>query len=151
MELDFRKAEESDIPTIVGMMREFYFHERIAFDERAAGRALADIVSDGSIGAVYTIHANAEPAGYFCVVFGFSLEYQGRDCLLDELYVGERWRNGGIGTRVMEFIEDFAASKGLKALHLETKTHNERARSFYRKRGYRDHDGIFLTKRLGGT
>lgn len=46
-------------------------------------------------------------------------------------------QNNGIGSRLMEFIEDYAAKSGLKEIALDTSEKAQHLIDYYTKRGYR--------------
>jgi GNAT superfamily N-acetyltransferase len=78
---------------------------------------------------------------------------------LELLYVPKQLRGQGIGTRLMQHVEDFAIERGLTGVWLDT--FSFQARPFYEKLGYSvfgtldDHpiggQRFFLRKRLSTT
>lgn len=129
-------------------MREFYAVEHLKFDEEVARRALRQILSHESFGRVHLVSVGGEVAGYVVLTFGFSLEFHGRDALIDELYLRESFRGRGLGKASLLFVEEVCREEGIKALHLEVDRVNARAQAVYRQAGYRDHDRYLLTKWL---
>jgi len=144
----FTLANASDADQLVGLMREFYAFDHIAFDEAAARRALGQILSDRRFGVVHLIRSGAETSGYLVVTFGFSLEFHGRDAFVDELYLRENFRGQGIGKASIEFAAGVCREEGIAALHLEVERGNEHALGLYRRAGFRDHDRYLMTKWL---
>jgi len=100
------------------------------------------------IAALAGIKFDAELAGYLVLTFGYSLEFHGRDALVDELYVREAYRGRGAGTLSLAFVEEICRTEGIRALHLEVDRGNERARRLYHRAGYEDHDRYLLTRWL---
>ncbi len=137
-------ADNEDV--LITLMREFYAVEHLAFEEAVARAALRQILHDGTLGSVYLIRSGEDAAGYVVLTFGFSLEFHGRDALVDELYLREKFRGKGLGRAALEFVEGVCRAKGMKTLHLEVDRVNTRAQEIYRKAGYRDHDRYLLTK-----
>ena len=84
--------------------------------------------------------------GYLVLTFGFSLEYSGRDALIDELFLREQFREFGIGRQAINFVTEFCRADGIKTIHLEVEHHNETAKELYRKTGFIDYKRYFLTK-----
>jgi GNAT superfamily N-acetyltransferase len=148
MEMDFVQAGPADAELLVGMMREFYEHERMEFEEGAARRALGELLGDRRLGRVHLIREGAEVAGYLVLTFGFSLEFGGRDAFVDELFLRANWRGRGVGRRALEFAAEVCRGEGVRALHLEVDHVNTVAQALYRKSGFRDHDRHLLTKRI---
>jgi diamine N-acetyltransferase len=147
MEVAFRRADASDAELLLGLMREFYEFEHLTFDERAAREALMQLLGGGdSFGRVWLIEVEGSAAGYVVLTLGFSLEFHGRDALVDELYIREGHRGRGIGKKTLAFVEGECRSLGVRALHLEVERANLNAQAVYRKSGFKDHDRYLLTK-----
>lgn len=147
-EIKSRLAVTSDIETIVTMMRQFYVHEELMFDESAGRLALQGILSDETFGEVFLILADDEIAGYAVLTFGYSLEFHGRDAFVDELFLAEKFRGQGIGGIVLEFLSSVCAGHEIKALHLEVERKNIAAQGAYSKYGFADQDRFLMTKWL---
>ena len=57
------------------------------------------------------------------------------DCYLQAIAVDEASRGGGIGSELMDHVEDEARAKGCAQLSLDVALENEAARRLYRRRG----------------
>lgn len=145
-----RPALLGDEDEILAMMREFYVHERLVLDETAARRALAALLADPSLGRVWFIEGGGAPAGYMVVALGFSLEFGGSFALLDELYVREGFRRGGVGARALEEAAAACAAWGVRALRLEVAWGNDGAQRLYRRLRFEAHDRHIMTRWLDG-
>ena len=150
MTVRFSLAGPADEELVLELMREFYAIERLTYIEDAARAALRQILESHSHGLVTLMHAGEALAGYVVLTFGFSLEFHGRDALVDELYVREPYRGRGAGTLTLAFVEELCRTEGIRALHLEADRGNERAQRLYERAGYRDHHRFLLTKWLDG-
>ena len=148
MSASFRPATTADEPTLLELMRELYRHERMAWDERAARAALHGVLADPSLGRGVLIELDGAVAGYLVVCFGWSLEFQGRDAFVDEIYVREGFRGRGFGTRALEIAAELCRANGVRALHLEVERRNTRAQAVYRKAGFVDREHYLMTRRL---
>jgi ribosomal protein S18 acetylase RimI-like enzyme len=148
MQSVFTLAHASDADQLIELMREFYAFEHLKFDEASARAALGQILNERAFGIVHLIRVGAETAGYLALTFGFSLEFHGRDALVDEIYLRENFRGRGIGKAAIEFAAEVCRGEGIAALHLEVERENTRAQGVYRQAGFRDHDRYLLTKRL---
>jgi ribosomal protein S18 acetylase RimI-like enzyme len=146
MDTNFRIAENSDTETLVEFIREFHELEHLPFDDNSVRTMLAEILNDDSLGRVWLIQERSKPIGYIVLTFCYSLEFQGRDGLIDELYIRESHRGQGIGTSALQFVEGVCPSLGIQALHLEVDRKNTAAQSLYRKVGFEDHDRYLMTK-----
>jgi GNAT superfamily N-acetyltransferase len=150
MPVRFSVAAPADEETVLSLMREFYEIEHLPFVEQAARGALRPLLAGHQWGVVALMHAGEELAGYLVLTFGYSLEFHGRDALMDELYVREAYRCRGAGTLGLAFVEEICRTEGIRALHLEVDRGNEPARRLYHRAGYADHDRYLLTKWLEG-
>ena len=148
MEPSFRPANHADADTLVEMMRDFNAHERIAFDEAEVRAVLAQLFADDSCGLVYLIRLGGEVAGYVVITFGFSIEFRGRDALIDELFVKDEFRGRGLASAALRHAEGVCRERGVRALHLEVDRGNARAQSVYQRAGFEDRGNYLLNKWL---
>jgi diamine N-acetyltransferase len=143
-----RLAEPDDVPLLRTLADEYYAYDGLRIDVLRATAALGELVSDARLGRVWLVFDGAEPAGYLILVFGYSIEFGGRDAFIDEFYLREQFRGRGWGRLVMNSAASTAASLGIRALHLEVTRENARAYQLYESLGYVDHNRFLMTKRL---
>lgn len=146
MNLNYIPAETRHLETLLGFMRDFYFHESLTLNAEAARRALQQLITDESKGRVWLIEADGETVGYTVLTFGFSLEFHGRDAFVDELFIVAAWRGRGIGRQTLEFLSAACRTLGIAALHLEVERANTIAQELYRNTGFVDHDRYLMTR-----
>lgn len=149
MQAEFIRADVADIPSLLPLLREFYAHEEIAFDEAIARQALRGILQNEAHGRVFLIYRQAELVGYTVLTLGYSLEFHGVDAFVDELYLREQARGQGLGKESLEFLAETCRALGVRALHLEVEHQNTRAQAVYRQFGFQNHERHLLTKWLG--
>lgn len=142
----FVQATHDEVEMLIVMIREFYAHEGLMFDESITKRALLGLIADKSLGRIFMIFSENKLAGYAVLTFGYSLEFHGRDAFVDELFLRDEYRNQGIGKRTLQYLVDVCAAEGVKALHLEVDRGNTPAQAVYRKFGFKDHDRYLMTK-----
>jgi GNAT superfamily N-acetyltransferase len=82
------------------------------------------------------------------VGFGFSIEFGGKDALLDELFLLPQFRGLGLGSEAIAFAISLCKQDGVAALHLEADHFNERAHDLYLRLGFKDHKRHLMTKWL---
>jgi GNAT superfamily N-acetyltransferase len=143
-----RIAAIADIPQVLPMMREFYAFEGIPYDESRAIRLLSQLVSDATCGRLTLVEQDGELAGYLILGFGFSVEFGGRDALLDELFIRPEFRGQGLGSSAIKSALSLCKEEGIQALHLEADHFNERAHDLYLRLGFKDHKRHLMTKWL---
>lgn len=146
MDATFKPAEASDIDRLLMCMQEFYEIDNHQFNATVACNALKKLLSDESLGRIWLIHYQGEAIGYVVLTLGYSLEYQGRDAFIDELYIRAEYQGQGFGKQTLKFVEDAARSLGINALHLEVERENTSAQSFYRGVGFKDQNRYLMTK-----
>jgi ribosomal protein S18 acetylase RimI-like enzyme len=144
----FQLLSEPDIELLLPLMREFYTDQQMIFDETVATAALKKMVNNPRLGHAYLIFWGPELAGYFVLTFCFSLEFQGKFGLLDELYIRELFRRNKIGRSVVEFAERICREQHLSALRLEVGLGNAAAQSLYRAEGFKVDERHLMTKWL---
>ena len=137
MTTHFQLSSEKDTPLLVEMMREFYQHEGLAWDEEVARSGLQKLFHGPGLGSAYIILADEHPAGYFVLTFPFSLEFHGKFALLDEIYVRAAFRRKNLGRAVLEFAENICRKSGIQALRMEVAEENQAARTLYSSAGFR--------------
>jgi ribosomal protein S18 acetylase RimI-like enzyme len=145
---DFRPATLADIPRVLPLMREFYEFEGILHEEERACRLLTELLNDSRNGRLIVIEVGTELAGYLILGFGFSVEFGGRDALLDELFIRTEFRGSGLGTAAIDFAVSLCKNERIEALHLEADHFNERAHDLYLRLGFKDHKRHLMTKWL---
>ncbi|MBV9772306.1 MAG: GNAT family N-acetyltransferase [Gemmatimonadetes bacterium] len=146
----FERASAEHTELLVQLMREFYDFEHLPWDGAAARSALGMALDDPALSEVWLIRRSGEAAGYFVLGFGFSLEFRGRFALLDELYLREPFRGGGLGRRAIRHAEEVCRARGIEALRLEVEHKNAGAQAFYRAVGFEGHERYLLTRWIPG-
>ncbi|WP_158601774.1 GNAT family N-acetyltransferase [Solilutibacter pythonis] len=134
--LHFRPARDADIVTLLPAMQDFYVLEKLRWDEARQQAALAALIDNPRAGRLLVIERDSELAGYAVVGFCFSLEFDGRYALLDELYVLPAFQGLGLGKRLLREAEQLALAEGCRALRLEVSDDNPHARGIYERAGY---------------
>jgi len=142
-----RLATAQDLDRVLPLMRDFYAFERLPFEETRG--VLLQLLSDERLGRLTVFERRDETlAGYLVLGFGFSVEFGGRDALLDEFYVAPEDRGQGIGRAALDFALEQCRAAGIRAVHLEADHFNQRAHEFYLRCGFKDHARHLMTKWL---
>lgn len=143
-----KPAEMSDVPALLELMREFYSDQEMKFSESVAEACLRGMITDATLGRVFLLRADDGLAGYCVLTFCFSLEFQGRFALLDELYVREPFRRRGISREVIARAEEVCREYGVKAIRLEVCLGNTIAKTVYQSCGFITEERNLMTKWL---
>jgi len=94
---------------------------------------------------IYLFKNNNKNIGYAILVFFWSNEYGGNLLTIDELYILEKYRNKGVATEFMSFIENI---ENIVALQIETTPSNRRSFEYYKRLGYKSNQNSHLIKML---
>lgn len=146
MSTTFKTAEIADTEILVQFIREYYYFDGHCFNESIVRTTLAKILKNSTLGRVWIIQQDGKAIGYIVLTFGYSLEYQGRDAFIDEFYIQESYRDRGIGSRAIQFIESACPALEIQAVHLEVERKNTAAQNFYRQVGFKDQERYLMTK-----
>ena len=145
MAIGFRFAEEADIAALLPLMEDFYAFERLQYDADRLGQLLLQLVGSQDLGRLILFEESGKLIGYMVLGFGFSLEFHGRDCFIDEFYVVQLYRSQGIGQAAVAFALGVCRSAGIKAVHLEADHTNVRGYEFYKRLGFKSHPRHLMT------
>ena len=138
-----RRARPADLDVLVDLHRAFCHADRHPFDTARALAAFAPLLRDDRWGVVWLA---APDLGYAVLTWGWSIEAGGAEAVLDEIFVRDRGR--GLGSLLVEHLIADGRSRGLVRIFLETESHNDGARSFYGRHGFRVDDSIWMSLEL---
>jgi GNAT superfamily N-acetyltransferase len=142
----FQPATTEDVAALVGMMEALYRNDGHAFDAARAERATLALLNSPSWGHIWLIQRDGISVGYVVLTFGFSLEFGGRDALLDELFILEPHRSQGLGKQALEFVFDYCRTEKIRALHVEVFLGNDKAAAIYSRSGFERDTRQLMTK-----
>jgi ribosomal protein S18 acetylase RimI-like enzyme len=142
------EAREPDTGELIAMMRSFYAELGEPFAEERAERALRALLADPSQGAVWVFREDGRAVGYLVVTHGYSLEFDGRIAVIDEIYTVPERRGRGLGARALARAEEHCRRHRISALRLEVHQENRRALALYERNGFEAHDRYLMTKWL---
>ena len=145
MNASFRFADIADIDRLLPHMQSFYSFERLLYDEQRLRALLAKLIGDETLGRLILLEHDSQLLGYMVLGFGFSLEFHGRDCFIDEFYVQPEHRSKGIGAAALRFALSICRELGIDAVHLEADHFNSRGHGFYKRMGFKDHERHLMT------
>lgn len=146
MNIRIADATEEHLLLLLEMINEFYFLEHLHYDDITLQKCIRELMANKEYGIIRLVFEETQAIGYFILTFGYSLEFHGRDALLDEFYIRENFRGQGAGTQCLSFIEDLCIRENIKAIHLEVDHINHLAKELYHRNGYKDHNRYLLTK-----
>ena len=143
--MKIRRAESKDIPQLDNLLFQVNkVHSDGRPDLFKAGakkytdEELNDIIADDMTPVFTAVDENDKVLGYaFCI---FELPHSGAMCdvktlYIDDLCVDENCRGMHIGTKLCEYVLDFAKKSGCYNVTLNVWALNQNARKFYEKCG----------------
>jgi ribosomal protein S18 acetylase RimI-like enzyme len=142
------EAQEPDTGDLIAMMRDFYAELGEPFAEVRAERALRALLDDPSHGAAWVFRQDGRAVGYLVITHGYSLEFDGRIAVVDEVYAVPEMRERGLGAQALALAEEHCRRNGIAALRLEVHHENRRALALYERNGFAAHDRHLMTKWL---
>ena len=129
--LRFKSTTLSDVDSIVNLMQAFYDIDNYPFDMDKSKKLVIAFLENENLGSAWLIYVENEIVGYVILTYIFSFEYQGRIAFLDELFLLEKVRGKGIGTKTIDFVKEEALKLKLKVIYLEVEKHNKNAQKLY--------------------
>ena len=135
-EIEIIRAAPADLDDILPLVADFHVEEEVESTPETRREAVAYALANPPVGEIWLARRDGALLAYLALAFGFSLAFNGRDSFLDEIYVVPEERGAGLGARLIEHVRADAASRGVKAMHLEVHPENERARALYERLGF---------------
>ncbi len=146
-----RNATLDDIPVLVDLMQEFYAEADYPLDRHWAAASFLALLQNDSLGGIWIVSHNFEPAGYVVLTIRFSMEYGGLDAFIDDLFIRSAYRRRGLGRVALNALFAECERRKVLAVHVEVGQDNVAAQALYRSYGLGPYtDGRqMLTVRLG--
>ena len=138
--IHFKPLDKNNIDLTSALMVDFYAIDNYPIDIEKTKELLDQFIDNSALGLAWLIFLNDTVVGYTILTFVFSFEYQGKIAFLDELYVTEKARGKGIGSKAIEFIKDESHKLSLKLIYLEVEPHNKKAQNLYIANGFEMHN-----------
>ncbi len=136
-----RGATDADIPALLELVREYWAVEGVpGFEPDRCTRALRLLFGRPNLGACWIAERDGVVLGYVLACFVFSLEHGGLTAELDECFVRENFRGGGIGGRLLGTAETALREAGCTNIALQLGRGNDEARAFYHRHGYTERE-----------
>lgn len=128
-----RKATKSDVPAMLGLVKELAAYEK-APDEVEV--SLSEMEADGfgpnAIYSAYVAEINGEIVGMALYYIKYST-WKGRAIYLDDIVVSEKYRRSGIGGKLFEEVVKTGKQMGVRKIDWQVLHWNEPAIEFYKK------------------
>jgi len=135
---NLRWASAADTDKVLTLLEEYHRQEGLGRGHARdrLGGLLDDLFESPARGRVLLAEQDGQAVGYALVIRRYSFEWASELAVIDEIFVQGPARERGLGRRMIEFCEEYAASEGLPAITLEVSVLNVNAREFYRAVGF---------------
>lgn len=147
LEFSLLPAADSHVKELAEMVKEFHREDDIYFHRKKVEAALRELINGGKLGRVWVIAVDTAIIGYVILTYAFSMEFLGRDGLLDEFFIRKPWRGAGIGRKVLKEVIGYARKEGLTAIHLEVSAKKRDVERFYESMGFEVRDYYHLASK----
>jgi len=144
MDVTLQLATENNFAVVMPLICSYHEIEEIKLSEIQREKSVRKLLSDNSLGGIWLVYADTELVGYIALCTGFSIEFAGLDAFVDEFYIDAKFRNQGIGAKVLELIKVQAGSMNIRAIHLEVARENITAKSLYSKADFKAREKYVL-------
>lgn len=140
MPVDFKIIDAKDIFVIIPFLQKL---SDDANSEAVLQERLLEMVTQNyeCIG----VYKNGNLIGV-CGLWFMTRHYVGKSVEIDHLYIEKKSQGQGLGKIVMEWVDNYAQSKGCKASELNTYVQNYPSHKFYYNQGYEIKGYHFLKK-----
>jgi len=136
MTINIRTALRSDVPEILGMMRDFAEFENLLDSFNVTAESLTGAMC-GPEGFVHLLIAEDEgrPVGYMLFYPCFA-SFSGQTGLyLEDIYIKQSYRGQGIGEEMLRRLAQIARERGCERIDFQVLDWNTPAINFYEKLG----------------
>jgi GNAT superfamily N-acetyltransferase len=147
IEPTIRRAQPEDRNEVNALVRAFHAEDGHPISERGLTAVRVMLEPDSLQGSIMLLKAGEQPGGYGALCLGFSIEYEGREAFIDDLYIVPALRGHGYGRLLFDALEREARASGCSVIHLEVMPGNPVER-WYESLGYVDRRSTLLTKRM---
>ena len=141
--MKIRKAEKKDLKKISEIFKIEYAKK--PYNEKWGSKAIVKIKDYFSRNFIFVIEDSKKIAGF--VIASPYLWHDGVRCAIDEIVVSSEYQGKGYGIKLLDYLEDFAGKRGIKAITLFSAT-KSKAFKFYKKRGFKEEDFVSMIKKI---
>jgi GNAT superfamily N-acetyltransferase len=134
-------SDAADVTRLLAGFRDWWGYQAPSDEALASGveRLLADAATDFLLAP----GDSGQPVGVCALRYRYGVWLDGLDCCLEDLFVEERARGGGVGAELVRAAIQRARERGCRRMELDTNEDNAAARALYESFG-------FVNDRYGG-
>ena len=136
VDMKLQPASVGDLYRLLPLVRAYHEFEQLGTTDAERELALTGLLQRPEYGGIWLVMRGGDVAGYVVLCTAYSLEFNGLEAFVDELYIDRAFRGEGLGARVLAAVKAEARAQGINALHLEVARDNTRARQLYARAGF---------------
>ncbi|NJK52019.1 MAG: GNAT family N-acetyltransferase [Leptolyngbyaceae cyanobacterium SU_3_3] len=133
--IQIQQASESDIPSLVQLMTEFYKESDFPLDVQWAADSFLSLITSPSQGRVWIAMRRGHCIGYVVLTVRYAMEHGALAGYIDDLYVEPDSRRAGVGRSLIDRLFEESREQGCKRMYVEVGEENLPARSLYSRFG----------------
>ena len=147
MEAIIRRAEFSDIPDLVELLKELFSIEvDFEFNAGLQEQGLFMMLQSPETRCIMVAEVNQQVVGMCTGQLVVSTAKGGFSGLVEDLVINQKYRRKGLGSRLLEAVEKWCNSSGAKRIQLLADKNNSKALAFYEKCNWQKTQLICLRK-----
>ena len=108
--------------------------------ERELGEVFDEAMKSKEQIMLLIIEFDGFPVGFINVMRGFNVWSRGKILTIDDMYIRDEYRDQGLGSAAMSYIEEVAAQGGYKRVQALGNKTNKKSNTFYVAKGYMSTD-----------
>jgi ribosomal protein S18 acetylase RimI-like enzyme len=140
-----RRAGQSDVDTLVDLMREFYAEANFPLDRQWAVNSFSQLLAHSELGCVWLAERHGATAGHAVLTLRYTMEHAALSGYIDDLFVKPEFRRQGIARVLLAELLDECKRRSCKSIYVEVGERNDAAVELYRQFGLGPfHDGRVL-------
>ena len=143
MKISIHKAKEADISLIAPIFNAYRIFYKQADDIESATNFLQQRLQNHESSVFYAVNNPGKVIGFMQLYPGFSSVLASKICVLNDLYVVEKFRGLGIGRRLIEQARQYAIDSGAACVSLQTAKDNCTAQRLYEYLGFKRAHGFY--------
>jgi GNAT superfamily N-acetyltransferase len=134
-EIDIRFAVESDSALILDFIKRLAAYEKKSDQVEATTPDIKKVLFENKFAEAIIAYYKDEPVGFAVFFHNFSTFSGKPGIYIEDLYINERSRGRGIGSRILSFIADLAIKRGCGVLEFSVLKWNKPSIRFYKNLG----------------
>ena len=111
MSVELRLSSEKEIDLLLPFVRAYHEFEELNTTDEQRESSVRTLLSNPELGRIWMIYSKGAPAGYVALGMGYSIEFGGRDAIIDEFYIRPEFRGRGLGASALDLLKNEARAR----------------------------------------